>query len=358
MVSHKWWLNVTDHRDWFIQNKKKYGSLRYMYKRMILFMILWYIEISIAVYLDSSILLLSFPLIMTAYCILMFYCFCQMPQIYDVYKIRKEINILTIMFVVTTIYSVFVRNVHIQSQVVLYINSYIGMLINAATNTLMILWPYYDKTLHGSQIWSDNNNENDNTTTRTSTVKTYTDWKLYINSCEDDTKFNIFMKFLMREFAVENLCFVLEAVQFKQQLIQNFEEYFVGDRRVFVNYDEIGWFIKLPKGLPRSAILDEYKGNFTEQLNHIYNKYISNDAKMQVNASGDAYKFFADQLVVLSNTEFNREVAIKDVDYREFKLPKFTVFVCVFMFFCCVVSLICIQHLNLMCKDLEFRISS
>ena len=136
----------------------------------------------------------------------------------------------------------------------------------------------------------------------------YMFWTVYVNAVSDDKNWNKFMRHLIKEFAVENLCFVLEAIQFKTQLIVEPDKLFKKKNQteddkqsnnnnnsvhnVFVNDKNIGWFMKLPNGLPQSSIIVNSKRNYIEQIDKIYEKYIANDALLQINISFEAREEF------------------------------------------------------------------
>ena len=52
-------------------------------------------------------------------------------------------------------------------------------------------------------------------------------WQQYVNQGTDDSEWNSFMRHLIVEFAAENLCCILEMIQFKQQFVDdvNFNEH-------------------------------------------------------------------------------------------------------------------------------------
>ena len=98
---------------------------------------------------------------------------------------------------------------------------------------------------------------------------------------------------------MENLCFILEAMQFKQQFIPNLDT-LLKDRYKYED-DTVGWIIKLPNSLPSSSIVEK-QDNYEEQIILLYNKYIKSDADLSINISYDTRKnFMSDKSQVIGH---------------------------------------------------------
>lgn len=110
------------------------------------------------------------------------------------------------------------------------------------------------------------------------------------------------------QFAVENLCFMLEAVQYKKQFISDYDKLFKGKKVVEFENNSIGWIIKLPPGLPCSTIIEK-ENDYKAQIISLYEKYISNDADLCINISYDARKqFVSDMNEIIETNEQNIEI--------------------------------------------------
>lgn len=101
---------------------------------------------------------------------------------------------------------------------------------------------------------------------------------------------------------MENLCFMLEAMQFKQQLISNLDELL--NDKMECDHEECGWIIRLPDFLPKSSIIQK-EDNFEQQIVALYNKYISNEADLCINISYEARRIFVTDLeyIVAANEQ-------------------------------------------------------
>ena len=93
---------------------------------------------------------------------------------------------------------------------------------------------------------------------------------MYVNDGNDDKRWNIYMRHLIQEWSAENLCFVLEVMQFKKQFVdaQNWEIILAGKK--YIKDASSGWIIKLPPNLPQSAIISENKQNYQVQVQQLY----------------------------------------------------------------------------------------
>lgn len=79
IISYSWWETVVNnYQNWFIQHKRKYGSFkRYMYKRILIFMIIWISIIFCVAYFKPSLYILSITIIPDLFWAFMIYCFCK-----------------------------------------------------------------------------------------------------------------------------------------------------------------------------------------------------------------------------------------------------------------------------------------
>ena len=103
---------------------------------------------------------------------------------------------------------------------------------------------------------------------------------------------------------MENLCFILEAIQYKKQFIPNYEALFKDNVRY--QDDSVGWIIKLPNGLPSSSII-ENEDNYGNQIVQLYEKYISHEADLCVNISYDARKQFVSDMEMVTSYQMENE---------------------------------------------------
>eukprot|EP01084_Bolivina_argentea_P224363 379421_1 len=121
-------------------------------------------------------------------------------------------------------------------------------------------------------------------------------WQRYVNDCEDDTKFNTFVRHLTREFATENIYFILEIIQYKRQFMSDHAIQTYLGNKVYVCDANAGWIMKLPCCLPQSLIIKKYKGQFVKQIEQFYRKYVAWEATMAINMSYESRKKFMTQM--------------------------------------------------------------
>ena len=307
ILAYSWWETVVnDHRNWWIQNKRTYGSFkRYIYKRVIIFISIWWLIICLGAYYLPTMYLLSVTIIPDSFWCFMVYLFCKMPKHYDVFYIRKEINRLVIFYIFPTAWYAVTRGGEIDSKylIISWISGYLIVPISCAITAIITLLPYYEnKTIRRQASVMAQIKEN--STSNMDTCPYYGNlWVLYVNSCDDDNHWNQFMQHLIREIAVENLCFVLECIQFKQQLIKKFYPDYKAQKSKSdkvddnVNKDEdddqkIGWIIPLPPCLPSCSIITDNIDRPRAQIYEIYMKYIHDDARLLVNISYESRSKF------------------------------------------------------------------
>lgn len=171
-----------------------------------------------------------------------------------------------------------------------------------------------------------------------------------VNATDDDLNWNTFMNHLIKEFSVENLCFLLEVIQFKKQLITDYDALFTFTNGPTENTDDIiyvfsddsyGWCTKLPKGLPLSSIIakcteqldvataeetvtvdtpqsiddtDDINKKYKDQINEIYIKYIRADAPLQINISESSKLKFMAEIIGMNDLGMQSILDTDDID--------------------------------------------
>ena len=213
-----------------------------------------------------------------------------MPKQYDVFSIRKEINRLVIFYIFPTAWYAIVRGMEMDSENVLlaFISGQLIVPITMILTAIMTLYPYYENK-KVKRIKSVMTQIKENSQSKSNSKKiSYSDnslWILYVNRCNDDAHWNRFMHHLIREIAVENLCFILEVIQFKQQLIKKYYPHFNQMEEDQINDENIGFMMKLPENLPNCSIIFNNENKPKKQIYELYKKYISQDASLCVNVS-------------------------------------------------------------------------
>ena len=120
-------------------------------------------------------------------------------------------------------------------------------------------------------------------------------WSIYI--CESSKNFNQFMSFLVKEIAIENLCFVLEICQLKKQ-------YHTKDNSDTETDTDIGFYLELPDDLPLSSILQE-STDLDQRIVLLYNKYVIDSAQLQLNISYASKQQITENVVALQQQNEN-----------------------------------------------------
>ena len=346
ILSHEWWSTISDEKDWFIRNKNRYGSFRkFLWKPTIIIIIsllsmgisLSFVPEKIAINARQITLGLN-----NLYWIFLVFLFCKMPKEYDTLLIRKEINRLVIFYAFSTVwYTISTQTIEKTVPYIAYwYNVFYTYLFTIVISAMVTLWPHYDKSLQIKRRQSQENSMSDPSLSSQQIAKQrsrsvsddYSFWTVYVNAVSDDKNWNKFMRHLIKELAVENLCFVLETMQFKRLMIPEPDKLFVDENQnenakkkqhielhdVWIDDNKFGWFMKLPNGLPQSSIIANSKGNYIEQINKIYDKYLSKDALLEINISFDAkHHFMTDYNQIMDYVSKNKSISENKIELIE-----------------------------------------
>ena len=234
LLTHKWWSIISNEQDWYMKNKNKYGSFKWWSIRCLIFIIISWVLLAVGMKYVPDITIPVLALFVNSVYIIMIVCFCKMPSIYDALKIRKEINILATIFFIQAGYHTATIPLDREDYPILsYIGMYQTIIVASLFAIVMILLPNWDKELNyvsdfqqedsislsptttssSDNIIAENPQENNNK------CKHYKSWQMYVNDCNDDERWNNWMRHLIREWSSENLCFLLEIIQYKQQFM-------------------------------------------------------------------------------------------------------------------------------------------
>ena len=202
-----------------------------------------------------------------------------MPK-YDNFLIRKELIIEVSIWIVAAVWFTIVILSELQRNYVIVatLSQFVAMLGSMGVMYCTILYPL-------RKLSRDNNDRNSGTpsTPSSETISKTMAWTEYVTQSKDN--FNKFMQHLTKEWAVENLCFILEIMQFKQKWMENGQ----GSGSV-VDDDKIGYYFELSQDLPRSDIVylkqgEDEDGNMKQQILLLSEKYITDRADLCVNIS-------------------------------------------------------------------------
>ena len=146
-----------------------------------------------------------------------------------------------------------------------------------------------------------------------SDVRSVSQWESIVS--QDVNNLHSFMRFLCRSFCVENMLFLIETMQFKQEFIRKYVDDGIHGNTTPESPDsdntlDFGSIIYLydenkqnEEVIPKSSIVyGQNKYNLHEQIRMIYDKYISDQASLQINISGSLKK----NLSVIEDESFER----------------------------------------------------
>ena len=103
IIEREWWQEL-ETQDWYIKNRKKWGSWkRWLWKVILIVIILWSALTMITAWFAYFAYLMTFGIISNGLVIFCSTLFCKMPKHYDVLLIRKEVNRLAGFYLISTI---------------------------------------------------------------------------------------------------------------------------------------------------------------------------------------------------------------------------------------------------------------
>lgn len=216
IISHQWWqiLSSAD-KDWFIENRNKYGKLSTTMHTIISSVILIYIiYIIICAYFTNVLLPEMF---LGPFCvglwITMATLFYKMPKHYDVFAIRKEINRWTIWYLITGTYFIInAAGLEAKYPFFVHIHAFVFMIETAGFAIFSTVYPYYQikvidkRSKINTPPILTNAASTSNSESNESSIDGNNMWYSWINACEDDTNFNAFMRQLIKEVFCTCFC--------------------------------------------------------------------------------------------------------------------------------------------------------
>ena len=193
-----------------------------------------------------------------------------MPS-FDTMHIRHELTIIIAIWMIACLYFSITESLDLQKtyQFMVVMSSTVNILVSFGVTYVSILYPI-NRLITTDDIKLKLSDQNSIATS---------DWMIYI--CQSSENFNQFMSFLVKDMAIENLCFILEICQLKKQ-------YNSQDKQDKTNSDtsaiNLGFYLELPDDLPLSSILQE-STDLDQRIILLYNKYITDSAQLQLNMS-------------------------------------------------------------------------
>ena len=222
VLSHEWWQILdSDDKNWFIENRNKYGILSpRMYKIIAMFMSIYVILMFIGAFnheVTPKIHEVTTTFVGITSWIADAILFCKMPKHYDLFAIRKEINRWTIWLFVIGSYFIVTAAMGLEDKYpfFLWMHGFVYIIETCGFISFSTLYPKHqmrlsDKKSATSQPNIEMSMSGSNTasidtlskTTSKSSPDTEFMWYSWINLCEDDTNFNTFMRQLIKEVQI------------------------------------------------------------------------------------------------------------------------------------------------------------
>ena len=283
ITESKWWKLISDQqyeqRNFFLKHRttpfgsfgklKKYLCLGYIILAIIEFITNYFLPIDYYGFVNSFWLSL-----MMIFMIVILY---KMPN-YDNFLIRKELIIQVSIWIFAAMWFTFVILSQLQRHYVIFatLSQFVAMFGSMAVMFCMVLYPLY-KFNHDKNAFAVSENIRTNTEKKGKDgVKRVMAWSEYVGKNKDN--FNGFMEHLSKEWAVENLCFILETMQFKHKWKSD-------------ELEKIGYYFELPSDLPLSDIVyvnvdgSNNDNDMIKQIIMLTDKYVNDRADLCINVS-------------------------------------------------------------------------
>ena len=332
LASEKWAIFLDPSaikNNFYLNNKNRYGNPIWIMKRIILpitliFTVLWLTSTAILTHLGAKhdmqhdeltgymyILLFIWIVLHTAMGI---YCWRKYSKFNDNLGIRNEIKYIiilsTVLAVLLIIYTILVLVVDSRLEMMLGI---IIPIVGNLYNCVLVLYPEKLNQIKKETSIDTMNNKNKSI-----------EWTEIISTMDGYEQFAVF---LGKEFSTENLLFVTEYVQLKQELdIDN-----INTLKDKIEEMKLEYTLDLPPEIPKSIIAKEFgesddtnldKAVF-DALNKMFAKYIdSSTATMQVNISSSTSKYMMNIFKNSNNNNIESETilqametAVKEISY-------------------------------------------
>ena len=262
----QWWSKLNHHAresSFWISHKHSYGNLGKMSKYFILLWIIW-TSVTCAVFIQTNNNIKFASLVFHGLSVLSIICFiaiwCKLPQsIYDEFSIRKEMGYYICVYSIILIFYFYVAVTdELYNNIGWNIGTIVNILCTVSTGYFMALYPIHRCTHIQTYVSQQNKNGNSGnsgnssregtpvgrpTRTRVGRARSNSDsghglgvlvfdssnsnynqivhkkWYYFVG--ESTENFNHFANHLVREFCIEHLLFVCEAIQWKQLIIDH-----------------------------------------------------------------------------------------------------------------------------------------
>ena len=211
IISHQWWqiLSSSD-KDWFIENRIKFGTLSpTMFIITGSITLIYIVFVVMGAYVDKRFQEMFLSPFCVVLWIIMAMLFCKMPRHYDIFAIRKEINRWTIWYFIIGIYFIICDSgLEHAYPMFVQLHGFVYILETAGFTFFGTIFPYYlmniaNKGSHGSNAEPSMSKPSLSTTASRSNSKSATNsvemWYQWVNACKDDTNWNCLMHQLIKE---------------------------------------------------------------------------------------------------------------------------------------------------------------
>ena len=289
LASEKWAIFIDPsiiRNNWYLNNKQKYGSSKWLTKHIASLIILAWIFI----FTVSTIILVTYRLESLIFPIMFIWgvphiifgilCWRKYPKFNDTLWIRKEIQYTlilgTVLVVLWLVASALDRFVDESYSMLTWI---IPAAVCSVYSLIVIIYPQQANELHPGYTAARK---------QSSVTERVIEWREVVKTMNG---YEQFASFLEREFSMENILFVTEYVQLKQEIIRVEKYKVMMESELKLDYN-----LTLPSEIPESIIAKEFESGtmndmdmnkkVCDGLKQLYEKYIdSSTAAMEVNIS-------------------------------------------------------------------------
>eukprot|EP01084_Bolivina_argentea_P179356 309939_1 len=276
LINAKWLAQINDDlsKNWWIKNANKYGKTnRRIWILLCVTMtvsILFCVIIGVFVNADIPRYIGVVECLVIALALIIFYC--KIPPIRDIYAITAEIKIATATLVTAMLWYPITEFASNGDERIFALSIFNGNLA-----WILIGLTVYGSTVYPHKLYYQYKYVKNDQITR---VSSGSNWTLEI--CRNIQILNTFMRFLCRCFCVENMLFLIETMQFKQAIIDNMKDCIERDYGVLFKFCNEKDMDKVPKS---TIVYNENGLSVHDQIRKIYDKYIVQDALLQINIS-------------------------------------------------------------------------
>eukprot|EP01084_Bolivina_argentea_P252787 424419_1 len=294
IANQKWsvYNNSQTSTSFFLKYRKSFGSVKYTMKLISIYCMIMVLQSVILIGIFGSNPLLFAASYNIFYLHLAISLFLQPFLLYksqiDCLGIKKELIVFQILWTVLCSFFTFtgITQYHLLYQWWFNIHSFLTTIVPFLFMFAAIFYPLYHIKKHQKFVENEMGHIREDSQSQShkrsadgsftsSWPLTWTEYVFY------EHNMNVFMRYLVKEFCIENLIFILECYQLKRY---HFEKYMIDQ---VTDIEDLGFYINFDAThIVQSEIIQD-SNTLIQQLKLIYNKYISHDSELQININSD-----------------------------------------------------------------------